>query len=59
MCEGVSVWSGRYVGVMLTCLVSVVRGGDLLAPRGGKERPLVLREKRVVPVCLCHWQLDR
>ena len=45
--------------VMLTCLVSVVQGGDLLAPGGGKERPLVLREKRAVPVCLYHWQLDR
>ena len=49
----------RCVGVMLTCLVSVVRGGDLLAPGGEKERPLVLREKRAVPVCLYHWQLDR
>ena len=47
------------MGVVRTCLVSVVQGGDRLAPGGGKERPLVLREKRVVPVCLCHWQLGR
>ena len=56
MCE-VGCSSGRCVTVVLTCLVSVVQGGDQLAPGGGKERPLVLREKRVVPVCLCHWQL--